>query len=200
MNDPIWFKNPVILINRYIEFVPTTDMNTDEKLNSIVRLSIILAFVSYIYSKNILIFLLPVFVIGLTLIISRNNLFEEPDILFDKTLGHPVKCSLPTQDNPYMNYLVSDDPKKSRACDINEPRVKDLVDYYSNVDMYRDVGDIYNSAQRGNRFYTLPVVTPSKEEQQDFINFCYKNKNKTCKEFSGSCELSEDLRSRHKLN
>ncbi len=201
--DDIWFKNPQILIDRVVEFVPMPDMTFNEKLNSFVRFSFITALFLILYNKNYYILLFPIFAIGITIYFGRikqKNNFE--NIMFDNGIGDFRKCSLPTEENPYMNLILTDfedNIDKQPACDVSNPVVKSLIKKYDFKDL-RNVGDVYNVAERGNRFYTLPSTTPSQIEREDFANFVYKINKKTCKEDSTKCQPYEDIRYNRSTN
>ena len=72
MNDKFWFEDPSILIkeDRLKEFFPIKNMTTIEKLNSIMRLTIIISLLlylicgEYIYLYSIIILILACYLIG----------------------------------------------------------------------------------------------------------------------------------------
>lgn len=194
--DEIWFNDPKILLDRITEFVPMPEMSFNEKLNSIVRFSFISSFFLIMYNKNIYTLLFPIFVIGITIFLGRRYSGKKDfSIMFDNDQGDYKQCSLPTKDNPYMNLIATDydNVNKPVACDINNPQVKKMIKNYD-FENLQSRGDIYNSQERGNRFYTLPSTTIGQEEREDFINFCYKLNNKTCKEEPSRCNPQEDIR------
>ena len=56
------------------------------------------------------------------------------------------KCSLPTQDNPFMNFLVTDKRDRKRACKTyNDPKIKQIVEDKFTKKLYRDINSVYNN-------------------------------------------------------
>ena len=53
MNHNFWYENPYQLLNKkYIRnVVPTNEMNKNEKLNSLVRLSFVISIVLFYFNK-----------------------------------------------------------------------------------------------------------------------------------------------------
>lgn len=54
MNDIFWFENPLQLINKkyILNILPNTEMNQNEKLNSLVRLSFLVSLILLIITNN----------------------------------------------------------------------------------------------------------------------------------------------------
>ena len=64
MSDKFWFEDPSILIkeNRLHEFIPIKDMTTIEKLNAIMRLTIIISICLFLLNKKMINMLLIFFI------------------------------------------------------------------------------------------------------------------------------------------
>ena len=197
MNDPIWYQNLEVLFatNRLTEFVVIDDMDFNEKLNAILRFAIYSAVILFAYKRDLRVLLFPIFVGGLTMYMSKYRA-NDIETLLGKKVSQP-KCTMPTLKNPYMNTLVSDyidNPNKPPACDINDPIVQEKVDKFMNHNQYRNADDLYNENNFNRQFHTNPVTTVTQDEYDNFVNWVYKNPNKSCKEDTRNCKVYDDVR------
>lgn len=149
MSDPIWFNNIKILFShdRLTEFFPTSEQTTDERLNAIVRLSMYLSIILFVYHSNVKYLYIFVFFIIFTYIIRtppmkdytkeqkgieklENELIDTQDtqdIQDTQNTENPnvitstTLCTKPTIDNPFMNVTMKDylniDPKTGKIFD-----------------------------------------------------------------------------------
>jgi hypothetical protein len=103
-------------------------------------------------------------------------------------------CRMPTENNPFMNPLVSDygndnDPVPCNSDDVN---VKKDINISFNKDLYRDVEDLFDVKNSQRQFYTIPAPT----NPPDFVNFAnwaYKPAQ-ICKVDQDKCLRDEDIR------
>ena len=77
--DEFWFNDCSIIFDkeRLIEFVPTNDMSNNEKLNALLRFSIIVTFVLFLKNKNYNLLIIPVISALITLYIYKFNSIEK---------------------------------------------------------------------------------------------------------------------------
>lgn len=72
-------------------------------------------------------------------------------------------CVKPTQNNPFMNVLLTDyikDPQRGPACpSYNNPTIKKEVEKDFNYNLYQGASDIYNKRNSQREFYTTPGTT-----------------------------------------
>lgn len=198
-HDPIWIENINILFkqNRLTHFIPNEKMHMNEKLNALVRFSIYLAVILYLYNFNYLNLYIPIVTFIITYVIYnlKNNKTEHVDSLNDYDSAETIKkeiykkykrkqnCRKPTKDNPFMNWLITDKVNKN-ACNIDTPEIKQQVDDYFNKDLYQNIGDVYQNNNSQRQYYTAPVNSGI-SNQEDFANWLY-NIPKTCKEGNGN--------------
>jgi predicted membrane protein len=66
-NNSFWGNNPAILLNKnqIFELFPTSNMNYNQKLNSITRLIILLTFIGFIFSFSLNVLLAGLITIGI---------------------------------------------------------------------------------------------------------------------------------------
>ena len=130
--NPIWFKKPSILLENSSlnEFMPTPSMDYTEKLNAIMRFSIYLTLIIYIYNRNYKIIYLILVTACFTYFIyyfkntqikkitELGNIFENfkyknGTLFFPKKIDvnkdTEKKCKAPQDTNPFMNRLIYDD-------------------------------------------------------------------------------------------
>jgi len=215
INDLFWFENPSILWNpsRLIEFIPTSDMNTNEKLNALSRFSLYLTIILFIVYRNYNLFFIAIISIFIIYIIYYNEnknqikTQEEFDSKIKETLGinpsTPIKvnengdiCQLPTPNNPFMNVLLTDytdNPNRPPACSYNDEEAKQLTNKYFNYNLYKDVDDIWDRNNSQWAYYTTPN-TMIPYDRESFIKWCWKTKY-VCRDGNvDHCYPNEDLR------
>jgi hypothetical protein len=95
---------------------------------------------------------------------SNTNKRKKNDIKY--TLDELIKykkntCRKPTSGNPFMNPSLSDTlvDNPPEACNADDEDIQEkMIDMY-NVDLYRDVGDLFEIKNSQRQFFTIP--TPS---------------------------------------
>ena len=103
-------------------------------------------------------------------------------------------CRKPTVNNPFMNpntvdYNNDDQPI---ACNSDDAEIKDGERTNFNLDLFRDVSDLFDIKNSQRQFFTVP--NPSiPNDQTGFANWCYKTPE-TCKETQVGCLRYEDIR------
>lgn len=190
VNDKFWYEDPGILLNedRVIEFIPLGDHTTEEMLNSIVRFSIYISILLYVFKRKWLMFLLPVFVCAVTFYIYYRNrkYYEEKD-------DDHFPCMRPSENNPLMNILVTDygeNQDRKKACDAFH--VKKDIQKYVNRTRYSNAFDVLADDFRERPYYTTAITTIP-NNQEDFANWLYKEKD-TCKTNLRYCTVPHDIR------
>lgn len=102
------------------------------------------------------------------------------------------KCRTPTENNPFMNPLVSEygNGNIPAACNVDDENIKKDINTGFNKDLYRDVNDVFGKKNSERNYYTLPEFNPKK-----FADWCYKESEyETCKTNNDACLREEDIR------
>lgn len=89
----------------------------------------------------------------------------------------------PTQNNPYMNVLVSDladDPGRPAACNLYEKDVLQTAEKHAQFNLYQDVGDLFGNLTSTRSFYTMPSTTIP-NDQNAYARWLFGDVNKGCK-------------------
>jgi hypothetical protein len=187
-----WLDNPIKVLfggDEFYKFFPTMEMNVIEKLNAIVRLSVYLGIVLFFISNNLNYLFLPIVVAAFTIFIykyHKNSLelyFNSYNELEDYT--EKIGCTQPSPNNPFMNINLITDPKnKPRACKPNE-EIKEKIEDNFNINLFRDVSDVYGKNNSQRQYYTMPATTIP-NDQTKFAKWLY-GQGPTCKEKTMFC-------------
>ena len=180
----VWFQNLNSLFNEKNKqiFFPKRNMILEEKLNSIMRLSIYIAIILVLYTQNIQYIYIPIFIGILTYIIYKNR--DNRDNFTD----YNYKYIEPTVNNPFMNILSTDYIDNPNRESINKKPnlnldINSIINKKFNKNLYKDFSDVFEKENSQRQFYTTPITTiPNK--QTKFANWLY-NRGPTCKEGNG---------------
>jgi hypothetical protein len=217
INDKFWSDDPSILFNsaRAIEFVPTADMNSVERLNAISRFFIYLSLVLFVISRNYMTFWIGILAMVVIYVIFRgdSSLKAVNVEAFDRQIkdafgvNHnvPIRISdtgeltqRPTPHNPFMNVLLSDyvdNPQRFPASRHSDQDVKDEVEKYFGYNLYQDVSDVFQTRNQRREFYTVPSAQIP-NDRESLMKWCWGSEMvSTCKDGDQEkCLQFEDLR------
>jgi hypothetical protein len=204
-NEEYWIRNPIVLvdINRLNYFYPQSSMTFAEQINSIIRLAIYIGIIlSFVY-KNYLFLYIPIIVMVGSIIVyyssspkvresyNMNLPPPQPNYDYNELVEQKIKeenpqesCVPPTDENPFMNFLLSDDPRRPPACQPSNPKIKEQIQEKFHKNLFMDVNDIYNKQNSQREFYTMPSTTIP-NEQGNFAKWLY-GLPPTCKEGNGA--------------
>ena len=199
-NNTFWINDPLILIKRdkLFEIWPMQDMTTDDKLNAITRIIVLLTVLGFIFLKNINIIasgLVSVAVIVVLYLVNKNStnkIFNKVEPFTSVDMYQQVKHNFtnPDKDNPLMNVLltdIQDNPNRQQAApsynasvdkDINEKAEEIVKNNFNDKDtgdsLFNNLGEKFNFKQSMRQFYTTPN-TRIENNQSAFAKFCYGN-------------------------
>tara|TARA_B100000575_G_scaffold293962_1_gene307263 strand:- start:5399 stop:6106 length:708 start_codon:yes stop_codon:yes gene_type:complete len=207
VKDPFWYDDIRVLFNynRLDEFFPTYDMTVSEQLNSVVRLSIYLSIIFFIYTNSANSIYISLIVLLFTYFVYSNSDYK----LYTDTLSHinskkgitkekySKQLVSPTIDNPFMNISYDDYIKNPNRESLNKannyinPKLNEDIFSKFKYNLYKDSDDIYNKKASQRQFYTMPVTTIP-NQQTRFANWLYKTPP-TCKEGNGERCVSNNF-------
>ena len=209
MGTPFWLDDPTVLFKRenITNMWPKSDMTSNEKLNAMTRLVIVLTILGYLLSQTIKI-IVTGFVTLIAIIILRyaqKRQVDQPNVVnkegFINPSLYPMKPDAfmaPEPSNPAMNVLltqINDEPNRKPAAPAYNSSVEKKMNeatqafIASNFDMskneiddklFRDLGDSYNFDQSMRTWYATPN-TQIPNDQHSFAEYCYGNMI-SCKE------------------
>ena len=181
--DPIYYDDIAVLWKngRFNELWPSVDMTTAERVNAIVRFCACTGLALYVARKGDDRFLLYALT-GIAIVTMAYRFHAQRDVeeKFKQTyrgVYNPpgdvsadvptYTCQPPTVDNPFGNFLPTDDPNRPPACQYDD--VKDDIKRNFDDLQYRDVTDLYGASRN---LYTMPVTTAG-PDTEEFIKFAY---------------------------
>lgn len=194
--DPFWKDDISILLkkHRLIEFVPSNDMTTNEKLNAMTRFLMYLGvLLTLVYGKAHALYI-PL--IGAVLVYLVHEHY--PHLLSEQKGGGSGQggTQAPTKENPFMNVLLTDyvsNPQRGPAGDVDLPAVQDGVEQHFADGLYRNVNDVWNKNNSQRQYYTNPATTIP-NDRDSFAKWCWSTPY-TCKDGNlARCLRYEDVR------
>lgn len=207
MATPFWIKDPRILFksDEIMKVYPSANMSSEEKLNAITRLIIILTLLGYLVSQDgkIVVTGVVTLVIIVMLYYSKNIKSSNTKVVTKEQFTNPEVYNLtksnftqPTDKNPAMNVLlteIADNPNRKEAApgfnpivgeEMNKATVgfisKEFGDNKIDERLFKDLGDNFNFDQSMRSFYPT-ANTRIPNDQGSFAQFCYGDM-KSCKE------------------
>lgn len=195
--DKFFLEDPQVLVRYPNEFFPNSSMSNDEILNAYLRLSFYISLMIFFVHKNINIFLIPlitgVFLVFINRFNSANALTKEVEEILEHN-KEQENCQMPSEENPYMNTLISDlrpGVEKKPAC-TGTKKVREEIKELYYKDLFRDVGDVYQSGHSERQFFTMPNTTKfgvKHGDHNELGKFLYSTGD-TCKENTFECTNS----------
>lgn len=186
-----WSNDIHILYKNYMDFFPTQNQTIEEQLNALYRLIIYTSIILFIYKKDKK-YLLPILIFGIISIYIYKFRFKYQNKNIENFTQE--KCSRPTENNPFMNTLMSDymnyDENKMLkpklpACNASDPEIKKEMMENFNKNIFRDVSDLFGKMNSQRQFYTMPN-TEIPNRAGEFRKWLFGDMN-TCKINSNYC-------------
>lgn len=205
MTSPFWLNDPTILLkNDEITHIwPGSSMSSNQKLNAITRMVVLLTILGYLISRNYKIVITGVVTLGAIVLLyliqrgkdtnkSQKEGFSNPEVY--KVLKN--NYTQPTEQNPIMNVLlpeINDNPNRNRAApaynpavekEINEKTQEFVSDTFDdpNIDerLFKDLGDSF-LFDRSMRNWYATANTQIPNDQKAFAEYLYGDMP-SCKE------------------
>lgn len=206
-DEKFWGDDVTQIFKHSDKFFPLKKYKLEERLNSILRLSLYGSLILSIYHNNFNYLYILLFFILFTYIIYYNRSQKKESQNIIEKMDNIDECVKPTLDNPFMNatmkdYMNLDENGKIKerapACDINNTEIKKDADTFFNNNLFRDVNDLFGKMNSQRQFYTNPSTTIP-NDQENFAKWLYLNPA-TCKENQDNCLQYEDLKSKSFIN
>ena len=172
MDDLLWTQDLYILLNkdRMIEFYPTADMSTEEKVNSIVRFLIYAGLLTSYFKKDVK----PVAICGIlifivTFIFYPNMKNANTVVQNYNTIEKDEYAEI--SQNPYNNPLAMEDPAT-----YGKPKEKPLIKPQSSreAETFKDLFSVGKTDGNDRAFYTVPNINVP-NNRNEYMNFMYGN-------------------------
>ncbi len=199
-----WLENPAILMkqDKITKLWPSGDMNMNEKLNAITRLTVVLTLVAYAVTKKTKIAVSGIVTLGAIILlyfIKKENMIQKlravtrregfDNSAYIKQNGNSgIIATEPKPSNPLMNVMlheIHDDPERKPAAksfipvveeDINEATKQFVAGNFDDPTirskLFDDLGDSF-SFDRSMRAWHPTANTQIPNDQKGFAEFCY---------------------------
>jgi hypothetical protein len=204
--DLFWGDNLNILIDkkRLTEFFPTNQQSIEERINSLSRLIIYISIIISFYQEKPTamyfgIILLILIYLMWTNQTSVDTTIKEPftkvikETTEKNTINLPSlnskECVMPTAENPFMNFLLGDNPNRPAAC--KTAGVQQMASNMLNQQLFNDVDDLFSKSTNERMFVTMPSTT-NVPDTMNFANWLSKD-TPDCK-LDKNCPPFDDLR------
>jgi hypothetical protein len=175
-----WINNPSILLNKdNLVFWPTETMTTNEKLNAITRLVVLLCILGFVFTQNFN--FIWISMLTLVCIVSYYQLNSQPKENFEKQ--NFIQHTNPTDKNPLMNVMlpeINGNPTRKSALKSYLPETEKIINdkvkkqISKNVDarLFQGVNNELDLEYSMRNFYTNPSTTIP-NDQEGFSQFLY---------------------------
>lgn len=187
--DVVWYDDVRVLPKRWQEFFPKASMSTAERTNAIIRLIIYIVLALYLYKPSARYIVVGAVAVASVSLLHKNDPPKPLAETFDAMTGPPLvvktECKKSTPENPFANYLLTDDPLGPPACPYDQ-HAKEIRENF-NKTLFRDASDIYERQNSQRQFMTMPN-TQKIPDTRAFAEFLTGGPSRpTCKEQSSVC-------------
>lgn len=221
--DAFWLQDPKVLINSYLQFIPTKDMSTNQKYNALTLFCVYFLILLIVFKQPLFWMYFPIITIILIIVLHsvdnkkmKNNsssnkeqfdpiiesgfMDSNNEIRFKRVTGQPTKgqdvtysCRKPTPDNPFMNPPISDFNTEVPAACNSDD--EDIKNSITKAFNTNLFMDVDDVFDKMNsqRQFYTVPNTSIPNQQTEFANWLYRAPV-TCKEDQEQCLRYEDLR------
>jgi len=180
-----WADNPSILFDStYIDEIWIySGMDTNQKLNAISRLVILLTLLGYVCFNRYIIFILGLILLGLIVIIHKSIKEKEKEGFKDVEDYQRITSNNPLENVLLPDYKYNKDKKHVSKYDtqkeslINETAknfiLQENKDNSDIGNIFSNLGDIFEFENSLRPFYTNPVSTVDQSDYKDYLKFVF---------------------------
>jgi len=215
-----WTKDPKILFNseNITQLYPLSTMTSEEKLNAITRLVLLLTILGYLFTQTFKIVITGVITLAIIVFLynvnkrtspsQKQKVVEKFDNMNCYNNSDKTNYTNPTAINPAMNVLlteIDDNPNRNEAAPAFNKKVgkemdkkvqKFVENNFSdpNIDerLFKDLGDAFDFDNSMRTFYAT-ANTKIPNDQDAFAEFCYGDMI-SCKEGNGLACVKDNYR------
>lgn len=165
MTEQIWYKDPSVLFTKesWNKFVPLPTMLVPEALNSVLRFTIYFTVIMAATTGETNYFLIIPLVMLATVffdqVLPDGKTLESFSIKSNFTTNNS-KYTMPTDNNPFMNVLLTeivDNPNRPDAAPTSRKDVREQIQksFQHTNDIYMDTSDAFDQRQAMRTFHTI---------------------------------------------
>jgi hypothetical protein len=179
-----WADNPSILFDsQYItEIWIYSGMDTNQKLNAVSRLVILLTLLGYVCFNRYIIFILGLIILGIIVIVQKSS-EKEKEGFKDVEEYQRITSNNPLQNVLLPDYKYNKDKEavskydKEKETSINETAknfiLQENKDNSDIGNIFSNLGDMFEFENSLRPFYTNPVSTVDQGEYKDYLKFVF---------------------------
>lgn len=183
-NNDFWIRDPLILVkpSEIYKIIPTSSMSYNEKLNAITRLTILIAIIIVLYTRDYKKALIPIIIIIIIVIVwaISSNKYHDNNLTNDEKgiyqIAEPFRNTIQT-DYTIEKKIKQMDRRLRRQIDDTVDETEGLAFYTPHYSDHRD---------------PMQLETLS-GDQDTFLEWVYKLPE-TCKENTRNCLKYIDVR------
>jgi hypothetical protein len=110
--NTLWYNNPQILLSEWYQFFPNNSLSREQKINAIARFAIYYLILIIIFNQNLKWLSISIILLIISFCLGYSENFEQ--------INKVSMCVKPTKNNPFMNYMISDDVNRESACEYDD--------------------------------------------------------------------------------
>lgn len=180
VHDPVWHEDVSVLFKRWYDFFPCARHTTAERVNAVVRFCAYAGLLLYIHNRRAKYIVFGLVAGAIVTLAHNSKLIHSAE---DELELRQASCVRPTPDNPFANFLITDDPSRLPACPFES--TADLTRQYFNQGLPRNLEDYHEKENSQRQFIRMPV-TESVPNTKVFRDFLYAHAP-SCKENATVC-------------
>ena len=184
----LWYNNPQILLDNWMDFFPTNNLSREAKINAIARFAIYYAVLIFVFKQDSRWFAISIVLLMISYYLGYYEDFEE--------VKKTEKCVGPTKKNPFMNFTLDDfinNKNRKEACPYD--KAKDKMRSEFRKDIIQDPADLWGQNISDRQFFTMPWTTIV-NDQTGLGKWLY-GKAGECKNLGLNCDKNRDNRYHH---
>lgn len=184
--DPLWYDDVGVLPRKWAEFFPKASMTTEERTNAYVRLILYVTLALYIYNRDARGVVFGFVLVGLLSTLHRKTIepFAPAIPVNDPNNTRTIPCKKSTPENPFANYLLTDNPDDPPACAYDDH--KDLIRENFNRNLFRNPEDLFEKQNSQRQFFSVPHgKVPDTKAFAEFLSGGMSRR--VCKEDTSAC-------------
>jgi len=181
----LWYNNPQVLFDNWLDFFPTNNLSRDEKINAIARFAIYYGILIFIFKQDSKWFAISVILLLISYYLGYYETFEE--------IKRDEDCVGATKKNPFMNFTLDDfinNTDRKEACPYE--KVKEKMRNEFRKDIVEDPADLWGQNISDRQFFTMPWTTIV-NDQTGLGKWLY-GKAGECKNLGLNCDKNRDNR------
>ena len=156
--DPVWYDDVSVLARRWHQFFPRASMSYEERTNALVRLILYITMAVYLYNRDGRVVVFGFVALGVVSALHRPPITKEPfgPALPIVTSAPSTQCKKSSAENPFANYLLTDDANDPPACQYDDH--KDQIRENFNRNLFRNPEDLWERQNSQRQFFSLPYA------------------------------------------